>query len=36
MVRHRQLKYCRLLAFVEKRQQDDLTIWEFQRVMVTG
>jgi hypothetical protein len=25
-----------LLAFVEKRQQDNLTIREFQRIMVSG
>src|SRR6185437_229930 len=36
LVRDRQLKHGRLLAFVEKRQQDDLAIRKFQRVMVSG
>ena len=31
---HRQLKYGRLLAFLEKRQQHDLPIREFECVMV--
>src|SRR5262245_46308739 len=33
-MRHRQLKHGCLLALLKKRQQDDVAVWEFQRVMV--
>jgi hypothetical protein len=32
----RQLKHRSLLSLTEERQQDDLTIWKFQSIVVRG